>query len=107
MDRCTEIRDLLSLYLENDLDEERASLVQEHLGNCDECAGLAETLAEVIGVGGALEALEPPESLAVDLFGWACSSRRWTTKFRSTISNAFSPTSRAVRHAGEPGRISR
>jgi predicted anti-sigma-YlaC factor YlaD len=75
MERCDETREVLSLYLENQLDEVQASSVQEHLGWCSECAGLAETMAEIMGVGQALDSLEPPETLAADLSQSPC--RLW------------------------------
>jgi predicted anti-sigma-YlaC factor YlaD len=75
MERCADLRELLSLYLEGELDEAQASDVQEHLATCSECAELAETMAEVMGAGSALGKLEPPESLAADLAESPC--RLW------------------------------
>ncbi len=75
MKRCADLRELLSLYLEGELDEAQASGVQEHLATCPECAELAETMAEVIGAGSTLGKLDPPESLAADLAESPC--RLW------------------------------
>jgi anti-sigma factor RsiW len=75
MEHCADLHELLSLYLEGELDETRAGEVQAHLGACSECAELAETMAEVMGAGSALGALEPPECLAADLAESPC--RLW------------------------------
>ena len=34
---CTEIRELLSLYIDDELDESQAAEIGEHLKNCEEC----------------------------------------------------------------------
>ena len=75
MDRCADLRELLSLYLESELDETRVGEVQEHLAACSKCAELAETMAEVMGAGSALGTLEPPDRLAADLAASPC--RLW------------------------------
>lgn len=75
MDRCTEVRDLLSLHLEGELEEAQRAFVDEHLATCSECAELAESVAEIIGAGAALDDLEPPSGLATDLAASPC--RLW------------------------------
>lgn len=75
MDRCTEIRDFLSLYLEGGLEEEQRIEVDKHLAECAECSELAEGVAEIIGAGAALDDLEPPSGLAEDLSSSPC--RLW------------------------------
>lgn len=75
MDRCTEIRELLSLHLEGDLEEEQRIQVDEHLAACAECAELADGVAEIIGAGAALNDLEPPSGLEDDLSSSPC--RLW------------------------------
>ena len=75
MDRCTDLRELLSLYLEGELDEAQAGDVREHLATCSECAELSETMGDVMTCGAALENLEPPEGLAADLAASPC--RLW------------------------------
>ncbi len=75
MDRCADLRELLGLYLEGELDEAQTGEVREHVAACSECADLSQTMAEVMGCGAALENLEPPESLAVDLAASPC--RLW------------------------------
>ena len=75
MDRCADLRELLSLYLEGELDAAQAVEVREHLATCPECADLSETMADVMGCGAALADLDPPESLAADLSESPC--RLW------------------------------
>ncbi len=110
MSGCTDVRELLSLYLEGELEEEQAVMVGEHLAVCEDCAGIVETLEGIVDAGSALDELEPPDHLLSDLAsspctgGWASFSRRWTARFRSTISNGSSPTSRPARRVAAPGR---
>jgi predicted anti-sigma-YlaC factor YlaD len=72
---CTDIRDFLSLYLDGELEEEKACAVREHLADCGECTGLAETMELITGAGANLAGLEPPEHLGADLQASPC--RRW------------------------------
>ena len=75
MSGCTDVRDLFSLYLEGDLDEDRATTVREHLAGCEDCAGILETLEGIVGAGSALDDLEPPDHLLSDLASSPCT--RW------------------------------
>jgi predicted anti-sigma-YlaC factor YlaD len=72
---CTDARDLLSLYLDSELEEEKACAVRDHLADCGECTGLAETMELITGAGADLAGLEPPEHLGADLQASPC--RRW------------------------------
>jgi len=72
---CTDVRDLLSLYLDGELEEEKACAVRDHLAVCSECTELAETTELVAGAGATLAGLEPPDHLADDLQASPC--RRW------------------------------
>ncbi len=89
MDGCAELRELLSLYLEGELDEARASDVQEHLAKCPECAELAETMAEVMGAGSALGELDPPDTLATELAASPC--RLWLGLLFQAVDHEISP----------------
>jgi predicted anti-sigma-YlaC factor YlaD len=75
MSGCTDVRDLLSLYLEGELEEEPATTVREHLGECEDCAGILETLESIIDSGSALDELDPPDHLLSDLASSPCT--RW------------------------------
>jgi predicted anti-sigma-YlaC factor YlaD len=72
---CTDARELLGLYLEDELEEEIACTVRDHVAECGECAELAETMAGIIDLGSGLAEIEPPPSLAADLSASPC--RRW------------------------------
>ena len=75
MSGCTDIRDLLSPYLEGDLEEKQALGVREHLEHCEDCAGILETLASIVDAGSGLATLEPPDHLLADLASSPCT--RW------------------------------
>ena len=89
MDRCAEIRELLSLHLEGELEEAQAAEVCDHLAGCEECAGLAETMAEIMGAGAGLAAAEAPESLAADLAASPC--RLWLGLLFQAVDHEISP----------------
>jgi predicted anti-sigma-YlaC factor YlaD len=72
---CTDVRDLLSLYLDGELEEEKACAVRNHLAECSECTELAETMELVADTGAVLAGLVPPDHLAGDLQASPC--RRW------------------------------
>jgi predicted anti-sigma-YlaC factor YlaD len=75
MSGCTDIRDLLSLHLEGELEEQRAREVREHLADCEDCAGILDTLESIVEAGSALDALDPPANLMSDLASSPCT--RW------------------------------
>jgi len=72
---CTDVRDLLGLHLDGELEEEKACAVKDHLAECSECAELAETMELITDAGADLVNLEPPEHLGSDLQASPC--RRW------------------------------
>ncbi len=72
---CTDVRDLFSLYLDGELEEEKACAVRDHLADCKECTELAETMELITGAGALLADVEPPDHLAGDLQASPC--RRW------------------------------
>jgi predicted anti-sigma-YlaC factor YlaD len=75
MSGCNDIRDLLSPYLEGDLEEARAREVREHLDHCEDCSGIFEALTSVIDAGSSLGELQPPDHLMTDLASSPCT--RW------------------------------
>jgi len=89
MDRCTDLRELLSLYLEGELDEAQAGDVREHLATCSECAELSETMGDVMTCGAALGHLEPPATLAIDLAESPC--RLWLGLLFQAVDHEISP----------------
>jgi predicted anti-sigma-YlaC factor YlaD len=75
MSGCTDVRDLLSLYLEGELEDEQAITMREHLAACEDCAGILETLESIVDAGSALDELDPPDHLLSDLASSPCT--RW------------------------------
>ena len=72
MSGCNNVRDLFSLYLEGELEEEQAITVREHLALCEDCAGILETLESIVDAGSALDELDPPDDLLSDLASSPC-----------------------------------
>jgi predicted anti-sigma-YlaC factor YlaD len=75
MSGCTDVRDLLSLYLEGELEEEKVREVRHHLADCEDCAGILETLESIVEAGSMLEAIDPPDHLMSELASSPCT--RW------------------------------
>jgi predicted anti-sigma-YlaC factor YlaD len=75
MSGCNDIRELLSPYLEDELEETRAREVREHLERCEDCAGILDALESVVDAGATLGELEPPSHLMSDLASSPCT--RW------------------------------
>jgi predicted anti-sigma-YlaC factor YlaD len=89
MDRCADVRELLSLHLEGELEDAQAVAVRDHLAGCAECAGLSETMAEIIAGGGVLADLEAPDGLASDLAASPC--RLWLGLLFQAVDHEISP----------------
>lgn len=75
MNSCTEIRELFSLHLEGELEEQQRALVHDHVSGCDECRELLETMKEIVGAGLWMELVEPPDGLDEELSSSPC--RLW------------------------------
>lgn len=58
---CNELRDNLSLYIDDELSEEEKRLMDEHLKNCPECSKELEEYKKVIRILNELPDEEPPE----------------------------------------------
>ena len=57
---CNEIRDNLSLYIDDELNEEEKVLLEEHLKNCPECSKELEEYKRIIQMLNELPDEEPP-----------------------------------------------
>ena len=90
MATCTDIREELSLYLEDELDEERVSEVRDHLADCQECAELADAMRDIIDAGAVLAGIEPPEGLGDDLATSPC--RLWMGLLFQAVDREISPS---------------
>ncbi len=64
---CDECNNLLSFYMDNDLDECQASDIREHLAGCPDCARVCEDLSSILDVciTEAPSELVPPNSKAL------------------------------------------
>ncbi|MBK8465038.1 MAG: zf-HC2 domain-containing protein [Chloracidobacterium sp.] len=64
---CDECKNLISVFMDDDLDEERSAHVREHLGMCNACAHVCEDLASIIDVCATESPSEllPPNSKAL------------------------------------------
>lgn len=58
--KCTEIKNLLSPYLDGDLDEKKKQWIDEHLAICSSCAKELEELKEIISGLKKIPEVEPP-----------------------------------------------
>lgn len=59
--KCTEIRELLSLYIDNMLDENQVKVVEEHLSSCAACRKEYNELKEMLELIGRTEMIPVPE----------------------------------------------
>jgi len=57
---CNEIKDLLSLYVDDELNEEEKKMVEEHLQNCEDCQKELEEYKKIIQALKNLPEEEPP-----------------------------------------------
>lgn len=67
MKKCDEILDLLSLYIDNELDEVSAKMVKEHVEECSSCKSELVQLYEVVKLCNDIEEVELPENFKGDL----------------------------------------
>ena len=59
---CTNIKENLSAYLDNELETEQASLIKEHLSSCDECAKELDELSRVLSSFDKIQSVHLPAS---------------------------------------------
>lgn len=59
--KCDEIRELLSLYIDNMLDESQARAVEEHLSACEHCRKEYDELKEMLDLLGQTEMVSVPD----------------------------------------------
>ncbi|NIQ39786.1 MAG: hypothetical protein GTN81_14540 [Proteobacteria bacterium] len=58
---CAKIKELLSEYIDDVLDEKEKTLVDNHLSRCDDCKAELVSLKAVVGELGSLESVRAPE----------------------------------------------
>jgi hypothetical protein len=64
---CQECRELISVFMDNELEEPKAEAVRTHLADCAACAKVCEDLAEILDICSIEEPAEivPPNSKAL------------------------------------------
>ena len=63
MEACKGIREKLSLYIDDMLDEQESRMLEEHIKSCEDCRTELEILREMVENCRSLEEKEPPEYL--------------------------------------------
>lgn len=58
---CNDIKDMLSLYIDGELDDEEKLLLEEHIEGCDDCRKELEEYRKIIGMLSSLTDEEPPK----------------------------------------------
>lgn len=67
MKNCGEIIELISLYIDNELDNESRNDIEEHIETCESCRSELESLREIVGVLGSIEDVELPSGFKENL----------------------------------------
>lgn len=67
MKKCNQVLELLSLYIDNELNEAEAKLVREHLEVCEACRAEFQELNEVVRMCNEIDEVDLPESFTRDL----------------------------------------
>ena len=60
---CGKLRELFSLYLEEELSEEQREQIRRHLDMCENCTGFVATLQDTIAMLQSLPRQEIPQEL--------------------------------------------
>ena len=58
---CDDLRHLISLYIDDELDAEQRALVEEHLDSCEECSLLHRQLEQTVNLCASLEEIPVPD----------------------------------------------
>lgn len=67
MKSCGEIIELISLYIDNELDDAKKAEVEEHISSCESCRSEIEELKEVVNMCKNVEDVELPEGFSEKL----------------------------------------
>jgi len=77
---CEDIRKRLKAFLDDDIEEDDGTAIQEHLEHCPGCAGVARQLKQLSGVLQSWKAEEPPGNLYERLQAGLESRESWWRK---------------------------
>ena len=61
--KCQHCTDLISLYIDRELEEDKAAQVEEHLAQCEKCQRIYKELKAIVDACGGMEEIEPPAEL--------------------------------------------
>jgi len=67
MKNCSEIIELMSLYIDNELDSETRTEFEEHIETCESCKSELYELKEIVGALGSIEEVELPSGFKEEL----------------------------------------
>lgn len=60
MKSCYDVKKLMSLYIDNLLDDKTKEKFEEHIKSCEDCCAELEKLKEVVGILNSFEEVELP-----------------------------------------------
>jgi hypothetical protein len=83
---CEDIRKRLKAFLDDEVEEAERTAIQDHVGNCPDCAGVARQLKQLSGVLQTWKAEEPPGDLYERLQAGLKSRESW---WRKVLTPAF------------------
>jgi len=83
---CEDIRKRLKAVLDNDVEEAERTMIQDHLGHCPDCAGVAREFERLTGVLRTWKAEEPPRDLYKHLQAGLEARESW---WRKVLAPAF------------------
>ena len=94
MMNCEDYKELISLFMDNELDESRAADVRMHIAMCPDCARLCEDLSSILDVchSGSPSEILPPNSQAL-----------WR-RINNVIENEAKPAAAAAAESADAGR---
>ncbi len=61
--KCQDCIDLISQYIDNKLEKDKAAQVEKHLAQCGKCQRIYEDLKAIVSACGSMEEIEPPAEL--------------------------------------------
>jgi hypothetical protein len=82
---CEDIRKRLKAFLDDDIEEDDRTAIQEHLDHCPGCAGVARQLKQLSGVLQTWKAVEPPQDLYGRLQAGLESRESWWRKVLTPV----------------------
>lgn len=79
--RCDEVRELITIFLEGELDKESSELVKAHIDSCEKCKTLMEDSIRIIHTLRTIESLPVPERLVDEILNATTGKRKKISLF--------------------------